>query len=148
MKFFYATVLVLAGALCNAQTFGATALNVKGTYDASKPATGQWLRQGTSSKVTMVFPQTPNGINEATTLVQGMLTDNGLSFDNPDIYKNVDGKDLSNNNNNRNPDTMNASIQKGNSKVNLMWNANDGSMLHLLLSKNAYEVTVMNAYKQ
>ncbi|MDV6169937.1 hypothetical protein R1T16_15980 [Flavobacterium sp. DG1-102-2] len=147
MKIIYAWVLFMTGIVCIAQTFGATALDVKGTYDSAKPVTRQWLRQGTSGNVTMVFPQTPNGINEATTLVQGMLTENGLTFDNPDIYRNIDGKDLSNNNNNRNPDTMNASIQKGNSKVNLMWNANDGSMLHLLLSKNAYEVTVMNAYK-
>jgi len=147
MKIIYAWVLFMTGIVCIAQTFGATALDVKGTYDSAKPVTGQWLRQGTSGNVTMVFPQTPNGINEATTLVQGILTENGLTFDNPDIYRNIDGKDLSNNNNNRNPDTMNASIQKGNSKVNLMWNANDGSMLHLLLSKNAYEVKVMNAYK-
>jgi|GEM_PF-2008812 len=147
MKNIYIVVLLFTGMFCSAQTFGATALDVKGTYDASKPVTGQWLRQGKSDKVTMVFPQTPNGVNEATLLVQGMLTENGLSFESPDIYKNVDGKDISNNNNNRNPDTLNSSIQKGNSRVNLLWNGPDGSMLQLLLGKNAYEVTVMNAYK-
>lgn len=147
MKSIYTAALLFIGMICNAQTFGATALNVKGTYDASKAVTGQWLRQGKSGNITMVFPQTPNGVNEATTLVQGMLTENGLSFESPDIYKNIDGKDISNNNNNRNPDTLNASIQKGNSRVNLLWNAPDGSMLQLLLGKNAYEVTVMQAYK-
>ena len=147
MKSIYTAVLLLAGMFCNAQTFGATALDVKGNYDAIKPLTGQWLRQGTSGKVTMAFPQTPNGVNEATTLVRGMLTENGLSFESPDIYRNIDGKDISNNNNNVNPDTLNSSIQKGNSKVNLAWKANDGSMLQLLLGKNAYEVTVSNAYK-
>ncbi|ALM50442.1 hypothetical protein AMR72_17045 [Flavobacterium psychrophilum] len=147
MKSIYTAALLFIGMICNAQTFGATALDVKGTYDASKSVIGQWLRQGKSGNVTMIFPQTPNGVNEATTLVQGMLTENGLSFESPDIYKNIDGKDISNNNNNRNPDTLNASIQKGNSRVNLLWNAPDGSMLQLLLGKNAYEVTVMQAYK-
>jgi len=147
MKTLYVTVLLFAGMFCNAQTFGATALDVKGTYDAAKPVTGQWLRQGKSNRVTMAFAQTPNGVNEATTLVQGMLTENGLSFESPDVYKNIEGKDVTGNNNNVNPDTLNSSIQKGSSRINLAWNAKDGSTLQLLLGKNGYEVTVMNAYK-
>lgn len=147
MKSICTVLLLLAGMFCNAQTFGATDLDVKGTYDSAKPVTGRWLRMGSSDKVTMLFAQTPNDVNEATTLVQGMLTDNGLSFESPDIYNNIDGKDLINNNNNRNPDTLNSSILKGNSRVNLAWNAKDGSMLQLLLVKNSYEVIVMNAYK-
>lgn len=147
MKSIYIMVLLLAGMLCKAQTFGASALDVKGTYDGKKPIMGQWLRQGTSDSATMVFAKTPNGISEATTLVQRMLTENGLSFEMPDIYNSIEGKDIINNNNNRNPDTMNSSIQKGNSRINLAWNAKDGSILQLLLDKNAYEVIVMNAYK-
>ncbi len=46
MKSFYIVVLLLAGVFCNAQTFGATGLDVKGTYDASNPVLGQWLRLG------------------------------------------------------------------------------------------------------
>lgn len=147
MKSICTMLLLLAGMFCKAQTFGATALDVKGTYNSAKPVMGQWLRLGNSGKVTMLFPQTPNGVNEATTLVQGLLAENGLSFENPDIFNNIDGKDLINNNNNRNPDTLNSSILKGNSRVNLAWNAKDGSMLQLLLVKNSYEVIVMNAYK-
>lgn len=147
MKSIYTVVLLLAGIFCNAQTFGATALDVKGIYNASKPVIGQWLRKGGSDDVTMVFAKTPNGISEATTMVQRMLTENGMSFEKPDIYNSVEGKDVTNNNNNVNPDTMNTSIKKGNSMINLAWKANDGSIVQLLLGKTAYEVTVMNAYK-
>jgi len=62
-------------------------------------------------------------------MVQRMLTENGLSFEMPDIYNSIEGKDIINNNNNRNPDTMNASIQKGNSRINLAWIAADRAML-------------------
>ena len=147
MKSIYIMIVLLTGMFCNAQTFGASALDVKGNYDGSKPVTGQWLRQGASDRAVMVFSQTPNGISDATTMVQRMLTENGLSFEMPDIYNSIEGKDIINNNNNRNPDTMNASIQKGNSRINLAWKAADGAMLQLLLDKNAYEVIVMNAYR-
>jgi len=147
MKNIYMIVLLLAGVFCNAQTFGATGLDVKGNYNASAPVTGQWLRLGKSNNVTMVFPQTPNGISAATTLVQGMLFENGLSFDKPDIFRSINGNDVSNNNNNANEDILNSSILKNKSKINLAWNANDGSVLQLLLSKNTYEVIVINAYK-
>ena len=143
MKKVLTTLLLLAGMFMNAQTFGATALNVKGTMDNSKPAYGQWMRQGTSNRATMQFAQTSAGVSEAMTLVEGMLAENGLSFKDPDIYKSVEGKDLTS----KNPDVLNNSIQKGNSKINLAWNAKDGSILQLLLGKNGYEVTVMNAYK-
>jgi hypothetical protein len=95
----------------------------------------------------MIFAKTPNGISEATTLVQRMLLENDISFEKPDIYNSIEGKDVTNNNNNVNPDTMNTSIQKGNSKINLAWKAKDGSMLQLLLGKTAYEIIVMDAYK-
>lgn len=147
MKIIYVIVILFSGMLCNAQTFGATALDVKGIYDTSRPVKGQWLRMGGSSNVVMAFAKTANGISEATTLVQGMLTENGMSFEKPDIYNSIEGKDVTNNTNNVNADTMNSSIQKGNSKINLAWKANDGSLVQLLLGKNAYEVIVMGAYK-
>lgn len=145
MKRLCTALLLLTGMFINAQTFGATALSVKGALDPSKPAIGQWLRQGNSSRVTIQFAQNPTGINEALTLVDGMLLENGLSFSNPDVYKSVEGKDL--NGTMRNAEVLNSSIQKGNSKINLAWNAKDGSVLQLFLGKNGYEVNVMNAYK-
>lgn len=145
MKSIYTALLLLAGMFCNAQTFGATALEVKG--DASSQVTGQWLRQGTSDNVTMGFAKTPNGISEATTLVQRMLLENGISMEEPDIYNSIMGKDVINNNNNLNPETMHNSIQKGFSKINVAWKAKDGSVIQLLLAKSAYEVIVLDAYK-
>ena len=146
MKSIYTALLVLSGVFCNAQTFGATALDVKGDYNASELITGQWLKKGNTDAV-MVFAKTPNGVSEATTLVKRMLLENDLDIQEPDIYNSIEGKDVTNNNNNRNPDTMNTSIQKGNSKINVVWKAKDGSMLQLLLAKSAYEVIVMNACK-
>lgn len=145
MKRLCTALLLLTGMFINAQTFGATALSVNGTFDASSSVVGQWLRQGNSDRVIIRFAQTPNGINEAMTLVDGMLLENGMSFTDPDIYRSVEGKDILNNN--RNPDILHNSIQKGNSKINLAWNAKDGSVLQLFLGKNGYEVTVMGAYK-
>ena len=146
MKSIYAALVLLTGMFCNAQTFGATALAVKGNYNPSEQVTGQWLKKGNTDAV-MVFAKTPNGVSEATTLVKRMLLENDINFEEPDIYNSIEGKDVTNNNNNRNPDTMNTSIQKGNSKINLVWKAKDGSMVQLLLTKTAYEVIVMNAYK-
>lgn len=145
MKRLCTALLLLTGMFINAQTFGATALSVKGTLDPSKPVMGQWQRQGTSTRATIQFAQTPTGINEAMALVDGMLLDNGLTFSDPDVYRSVEGKDLQGNI--RNADLLNSSIQKGNSKINLAWNAKDGSVLQLFLGKNGYEVNVMNAYK-
>ncbi len=93
----------------------------------------------------MVFPQTSDGINAATTLVQGILLENELSFERPDIYRSVSADDVADNN--ANPDTLNSSILENKSKVNIAWNAKEGSTLQLLLSKNTYEVIVINAYK-
>ena len=146
MKSIYAALLLLTGMLCNAQTFGATALDVKGNYNSSEPVTGQWLKKGSADAV-MVFAKTPNGVSEATTLVKRMLLENDIDIQEPDIYNSIEGKDVTNNNNNRNPDTMNTSIQRGNSKINLAWKAKDGSMVQLLLAKNTYEVIVLDAYK-
>jgi hypothetical protein len=147
MKSIYTALLLLTGMLCNAQTFGASALDVKGIYDTSRPVTGQWLRMGGSANVVMVFAKTPNGISEATTLVQRMLEENDISFEKPDIYNSIEGKDVTNNNNNVNAETMDTSIKKGNSKINLAWKANDSSIVQLLLAKSAYEVIVLGAYK-
>jgi hypothetical protein len=102
---------------------------------------------GGSANVVMVFAKTPNGISEATTLVQRMLEENDISFEKPDIYNSIEGKDVTNNNNNVNAETMDTSIKKGNSKINLAWKANDSSIVQLLLAKSAYEVIVLGAYK-
>lgn len=146
MKSIYAALLLFFGMICNAQTFGATALDIKGNYNPSEQVTGQWLKKGNADAV-MVFAKTPNGISEATTLVQRMLLENDINFEEPDIYNSIEGKDVTNNNNNRNPETMHNSIQKGFSKINVAWKAKDGSVVQLLLAKDAYEVIVMNAYK-
>jgi hypothetical protein len=147
MKNICLIIMLFAGFVMNAQSFGSTALEVKGTYEAARPIEGQWLRQGKSARVTMQFAQTPNGLSDAMTLVERILLENNMSFDDPDIYRSVEGKDIINNNNNRNPETMHNSIQKGSSKINLAWNSPDGSVLQLFLGSNSYEVTVMNAYK-
>lgn len=147
MKTIYITVLLLVSVFCNAQTFGSTALDVKGNYNPSMEVTGQWLKKG-SYDVVMSFEKTPKGLSDATALVQRMLEENDMSIQNPDIYNSIEGKDITANNNNKTPDSMNKSIQKGNSKINLAWKAIEGSVLQLLLSKDAYEVTVLNAYKQ
>lgn len=146
MKCVYTFLLLFSGMFSNAQSFGATALDVKGNYNPSEQVTGQWLKKGNADAV-MVFAKTPNGVSEATTLVKRMLLENDVDIQEPDVYKSIEGKDVTNNNNNRNPDTMNNSIMEGKSTVNLAWKSKDGSILHLLLAKTAYEVTVMNAYK-
>ncbi|PZR19886.1 MAG: hypothetical protein DI539_12455 [Flavobacterium psychrophilum] len=147
MKIIYVAVLLFAGIFCKAQTFGATALDVKGNYNPSEQVTGQWLKKGSMDAV-MVFSKTPNGVSDATTFVQRMLVENDMNFEEPDMYNSIEGKDVTNNNNNRNPETLHNSIQKGKSKINVAWKANDGSVVQLLLAKDAYEVIVMNAYKQ
>lgn len=146
MKIIYVVALLFVGVFCNAQTFGATALDVKGNYNPSEQVTGQWLKKGSRDAV-MLFAKTPNGISDATTFVQRMLVENDMNFEEPDMYNSIEGKDVTNNNNNRNPETLHSSIQKGKSKINVAWKANDGSVVQLLLAKDAYEVIVMNAYK-
>lgn len=139
MKSFYTLLLLFFGMFCNAQTFGATALDVKGS---SSQGTGKWMKKGNLDAV-MMFDKSAKGISDATALVQRMLVENGMSFEEPDMYNSIEGKDTGD----KSPEALHNSIQKGNSKINLAWKAKDGSMVQLLLVKTAYEVIVMNAYK-
>ena len=58
MKSIYIMIVLLTGMFCNAQTFGASALDVKDTYDGGKPvwamAKAGNFRQGSDG----LFPNT------------------------------------------------------------------------------------------
>mgnify|MGYP000966771230 CR=1 FL=1 len=144
MKRVYLTLfLMLCGLFANAQTFGATKLDTKGTYNGKNPEYGTWQKSG-AKDATMKFELNAAGLETAMKTVERMLLDNQRSMDNADYINDVRGKDLGSS---KDPATLNKSIQSGNSKVNMGWKAVDGSTLQLLLSKNSYEVNVLNAYK-
>lgn len=127
----------------NSQTFGASGLDVTGTFVTTKPIYGEWLRLGNTPDVTMKFPQTPQGIKDALSMVKRMLVKNEIMMEEPDIYKSIESDNITV----ENPEALSESIQKGESRINLAWFSPDGSTLHLFLGKYSYEVNVMKAYK-
>jgi hypothetical protein len=144
MKRAYLTMLLmLCGLFANAQTFGATKIDTKGAYNGKNPVYGTWLKSG-ANDATMKFEKNAAGLEMAMKTVERMLLDNQRSVDNADFVSDVRGKDLGNS---KDPATLNKSIQSGNSKVNMGWKVPDGSTLQLLLSKDSYEVNVLNAFK-
>jgi hypothetical protein len=145
MKRIYLILLLVIGmGHANAQNFGATPLDVKGTYDGTKPVYDVWLKQG-QSNATMKFNETVNGIDNAFTETERLLLQNGRSRDDFDIYKSTEGSDLEGDK--KNPQVLHNSIQKGKTKINLSWNLKDGSILQLFLAKDAYEINIFHAYK-
>ena len=136
-------LFLLSTFLLQAQTFGASGLDVKGNFASTNAVYNQWLRLGNTNNVTMKFTQTKTGLDEALDLVQRMLFKNGLDIARPDIYKNLEVENIDRNK----TEQLNKLIQEGKARVNLAWFSPDGSTLHLFLDKNSYEVNVMNAYK-
>lgn len=143
MKKNHLLFFMFLGLTVNAQNFGSSPIEVKGTYDVNHLVYGVWLRHGSSSNVTMRFSQDTEGINGALKMVKNMLAINSRSFDSPDLYNSYE----ENAENKSNPKELNASVQSGYSRINEGWMANDGSVLQLLLGSCHYEVSVINAYK-
>lgn len=139
-----ALLLAFIGLTVNAQTFGATKIDTKGSYNGKNPVYGTWLKSG-ASDATMKFELNANGLEMAMKTVERMLLDNQRSYDDADFMSDVKGKDLGSS---KDPAALNKSIQSGSSKVNMGWRVPDGSTLQLLLSKNSYEINVLNAYKK
>ncbi len=126
-----------------AQTFGATGLDVKGTFSQTNHVYEQWLRLGSTTGVTMKFEQTPEGLSDALKMVQRILIENELLINRPDIYKSVQAERIEK----ENPQNLHEAIQDEKARVNLAWFSPDNSTLHLFLGKYSYEVNVINAYK-
>ncbi|WP_159802015.1 hypothetical protein [Flavobacterium sp. MK4S-17] len=140
-RFVFSILFVFTSTFMSAQAFGASGLKVTGNFASTKPVYQQWLKLN-GRDVTMKFPQTPQGLNDAVQEVQRMLVKNELLITRPDIYKSVEA-DIDE----KNPERLHKSIQDGKSRINLAWYSPDGSTLHLFLGKNSYEVNVLNAYK-
>lgn len=136
-------LLMLLGFTANAQKFGAAGVEVEGTFDASNAVYYDWLRQGNSQDVTMKFPLTAQGIEDALKITQQMLNRNGMLIEKPDVYKSVE----TGSNTGDSPSDLHRAIQKQTSKINLAWYAPDGSTLHLFLGKYSYELNIYKAYK-
>jgi len=127
----------------HAQTFGASGLNVQGTFDQRTSIYNTWLRLGNSQNVVIKFEQTPEGLSQAIKLTQQLLYKNELEMDKPYFYHSERSSEV------RDDDMegLHKSIQEGKSKINQAWYAKDGSLLRLFLGKNSYEIMISNAYK-
>ena len=136
-------ILLFSTMLMNAQTFGASGLDVKRTFSQTKPIYKQWLRLGNTTNVTIKFEQTPQGLKDALSLVQRMLVENELYMNRPDIYKSLRAEKVEE----EDSAVLHGAIQDQEAKVNLAWFSPDGSTLHLFLGKYSYEVNVINAFK-
>lgn len=137
-------LVLLSGYVSCAQSFGATALDAKGTYDPMKPEYNVWLKSGKTKDVTMKFNVSPVGLNQAMETIERMLVDNQRSYDDPDFMDNIEGTDIGKS---KDPEGLHNSIRNGNSRVNMAWNAPDGSTLQLVLNRHGYQINVLNAYK-
>lgn len=142
-KVIFTTLVLFFTLILNAQTFGASGLDVKGTFSSVNPVYQTWLRLGNTQNAVIKFRQTPEGINEAMQLTQRLLLENRLDINTPYFYHSVKSNAV----NEDDVTKLHESIQEGDTKINLSWFANDGALLHLFLGKNSYEITIMNAYK-
>ncbi len=138
MMFFLLTAITL-----QAQSFGAAGLEVEGNFNPKNAVYHDWLRHEGTNDVTMKFPQTAKGIEDAINIAEQMLVKNELFMDKPDEYNNVEAENFKNNT----PQQLNDAIQNQKAKVNLAWYSPDGSALHLFLGKYSYEINVYKAYK-
>ncbi|AXG74366.1 hypothetical protein DVK85_09030 [Flavobacterium arcticum] len=126
-----------------AQSFGSAGLEIEGKFNPKNAVYYNWLLHEGTNDVTMKFPQTPKGIEDAVNIIEQMLVKNELSIDRPDEYNNVEVQGLKNNS----AQQLNDAIQDQKAKVNLAWYSPDGSTLHLFLGKYSYEINVYKAYK-
>jgi hypothetical protein len=141
---FYCFILFLMmGAMAQAQAFGAAGVEVEGVFNTKKPVYYDWLRMGNTRQVTMKFPQTVKGIEDALQFTEQMLVKNELSINQPDQYKSVEMVDTKSDQ----PAALHNAIQDDKRKVNLVWYAADGAALHLFLGPYSYEINIYNAFK-
>lgn len=141
---FYCFILFLMmGTIAQAQSFGAAGVEVEGVFDMNKAVYYDWLRMGDTRQVTMKFPQTAKGAEDALKIAEQMLVKNELSINQPDQYKSVEMVDTKSDQ----PAALHNAIQDGKRKVNLVWYAADGSALHLFLGPYSYEINIYNAFK-
>ena len=142
-KLYLATLIAFLGLSVNAQSFGSAGVKVEGTFSTTKPVYYDWLRMGDTRQVTMKFPQTAKGVEDALQIAEQMLVKNRLSIDSPDQYNRVETTSVKKDT----PAVLHTAIQAKKRKVNLVWYAADGSALHLFLGPYSYEINVYNAYK-
>lgn len=135
--------MLLLAACTNAQTFGASGLKIEGTFNTNNPVYGKWLLLGNKSDITIKFKQTADGLSNAVELATKLLLENELDPDSPDYEKTII-KDGSRDNT---TSLLNA-IMKGTSKINEAWNLPEGSTLHLFLSNQSFEISIIKAYKK
>lgn len=144
-KMYGIVLFLLVGFTVQAQSFGTAGVEVKGNFNTNNPVYYEWLRHEGTNDVTMKFPQTPKGLEDAIGIAEQMLVKNNLSLDKPDEYNSVEVDGLESNNSQE----LNDAIQNQEAKVNLAWYSPDGSgaTLHLFLGKYSYEINVYKAYK-
>lgn len=142
-KVYVIVLFLFIGFMAQAQSFGAAGLEVEGAFNPKKAVYYDWLRHDGTNDVTMKFPQTAKGIEDAINIAEQMLVKNELFMDRPDEYNNVEVEDFKNNS----PQQLHNAIQNQKAKVNLAWYSPDGSALHLFLGKYSYEINVYKAYK-
>ncbi|QYJ68024.1 hypothetical protein [Flavobacterium litorale] len=143
MKMYLSMLFLVFGFTLQAQSFGSASIKVEGTFNANKAIYHDWLRLGNTQDVTMKFPLTAQGVEDAMDITQQMLVKNRLFIEKPDVYKSVE----TGSNKSDSPQELHNAIQQQKSKINLAWYAPDGSTLHLFLGKYSYEVTIYKAYK-
>lgn len=144
MKGIFTALFLFSAILLHSQTFGATALDVKGTYDYKKTEYNVWLKTSKTKDATMKFNSSPVGVQQALEVVERMLAANERSYEDPDFMDNIEGTDIGKS---KDPEGLHTSIRNGNSRKNMVWKVKDGSALQLVLNQNGYEVNVLNAYK-
>ncbi|KAF2517484.1 hypothetical protein E0W68_10965 [Flavobacterium salilacus subsp. salilacus] len=143
MKMYSIMLFLLTAISLQAQSFGAAGLEVEGNFNPKNAVYYDWLRHEGTNDVTMKFPQTPKGIEDAMNIAQQMLVKNELFIDKPDEYNNVEVEDFKNNSSQQ----LHTAIQNQKAKINLAWYSPDGSTLHLFLGQYSYEINIYKAYK-
>lgn len=145
MKKIFAFLFLFSLTTLNAQSFGTTPLDVKGTYDYKKREYNTWLKSAKTKDATMKFNMSPVGLGQALETVEKILVSNERSYEDPDFMNNIEGSDIGKS---KDPEGLHTSIRNGNSQINMVWKSKDGSALQLVLNQNGYEINVLNAYKK
>lgn len=143
MKMYLLLFFLCSTFASQAQSFGGAGIEVEGSFNTNNAVYYDWLRLGNTQNVTMKFPLTAKGVEDAMKIVQQMLLQNKLLIEKPDMYNSVESGDIQGDS----PMNLHNSIQNQKSKINMAWYAPDGSTLHLFLGKYSYEINIYKAYK-
>lgn len=131
-------LLFLVSGVVNAQKIGKTVIKVEGVMGKieTEDSYGKWIEAPESYM--MEFKTTTIGVKNAVETVKDILSENDVSFINPQLNKNFMASYVKNI---YDYESLNTSISAGGSEIKMGWLV-DGNLLYLSLKEGLYVIII------